>query len=117
MAVNSPFLLKIYANPQGFYVIHRKSDRLLVSGVVFSMLVYAIFASEILGKTALFPSFVQCKDIQLPCASGIRQFFYGIRPESPQDIAKIVVWSFISGFAERFVPDVLDRLVKKTDKQ
>lgn len=89
----------------------------LVSGVVFSMLVYAIFASEILGKTALFPSFVQCKDIQLPCASGIRQFFYGIRPESPQDIAKIVVWSFISGFAERFVPDVLDRLVKKTDKQ
>lgn len=30
MAVNSPFLLKIYANPQGFYVIHRKSDRLLV---------------------------------------------------------------------------------------
>ena len=29
MAVNSPFLLKIYANPQGFYVIHRKSDRLL----------------------------------------------------------------------------------------
>ncbi len=89
----------------------------LVSGVVFSMLVYAIFSSEILGKTAIFPSFVRCNDVQLHCASGIRLFFYGIRPESPQEIAKIVVWSFISGFAERFVPDVLDRLVKKTDKQ
>jgi hypothetical protein len=93
----------------------------LVSGVVFSLLVYAIFASDMLGKIAIFPNFerVDCvlgNGNTNHVLSGIQRFFFGLRPALPEDYAKIVVWSFISGFAERFVPDVLDRLVKKTDK-
>ncbi len=36
-----------------------------------------------------------------------------ILPASGADYAKIMVWSFIAGFAEKFVPDVLDRITAK----
>jgi hypothetical protein len=31
-------------------------------------------------------------------------------PASGADLANLIVWSFVAGFAERFVPDVLTRL-------
>jgi hypothetical protein len=34
-------------------------------------------------------------------------------PGGVADYAKIIVWSFVAGFAERFVPDFLDRLVNQ----
>jgi hypothetical protein len=40
-------------------------------------------------------------------------------PATGVEYAKLVVWSFIAGFAERFVPDALSRVVaaKPTDQQ
>ena len=37
-------------------------------------------------------------------------------PETILDQGKVLVWCFIAGFAETFVPDAIDRLTKTADK-
>lgn len=76
-------------------------------GAFFAGLLFLIFASGVLSGD-FFPKFI------LPPASPIgvdfNAFFFKTAPESGKAFALIVVWSFIAGFAERFVPDTIDRL-------
>jgi hypothetical protein len=78
-----------------------------LSGAVFALILYFIFASRILGDGAVFPSFNYPKN---DAASGLGEFFTNVLPAGGASFAKILVWSFIAGFAERFVPNVLNRL-------
>ncbi len=81
-------------------------------GAISAVILHVIFASEILTGP-FFPTFT-CKT-----ETGCNDFpsfleFWG--PAKPTDYAKTIVWAFIAGFSERFVPDILNRVAKSADR-
>ena len=82
-----------------------------VVGMIGAVMVYLMFAAGLL-KGDLFPEF--------HCASGLCNDFHGfVSYWSPKDAAanaKAIVWGFIAGFSERFVPDILNRLGSAKEK-
>jgi len=80
-----------------------------ISGAIFAFVLMLIFAAG-LAEGTLFPSFKVEGDQTtfldvLTCTAG-----------KSEQVAKLLVWSFIAGFAERFVPDFLDRLTKSANQ-
>ena len=75
-------------------------------GAIFASILYLIFKADMLstllgGKGAV----------------GISCLFPVFTPEgllAKQEVAKLMVWSFVAGFAEKFVPDVLDRIASRS---
>ena len=90
------------------WVVHIISP---LSGAVFALVLYFVFAAGILGTgngSTLFPSFTHAENTN--AAAGVGEFFTTALPAGGSAVAKVLVWAFIAGFAERFVPDVLTRL-------
>jgi len=77
----------------------------LLSGASFSLVLLFIFLGGLL-RGGLFPDY--------PDQDGAT-FMHLLRTVSLDgtQFAKLLVWSFIAGFAERFVPDFLDRFTAK----
>ncbi|HEX9918062.1 MAG TPA: hypothetical protein VGA87_02780, partial [Pyrinomonadaceae bacterium] len=77
----------------------------LLSGACFSLVLLFIFLGGLL-RGGLFPDY--------PDQNGAT-FIHLLRTVSLDgtQFAKLLVWSFIAGFAERFVPDFLDRFLAK----
>jgi hypothetical protein len=72
-------------------------------GAIFAIVLYILFASGLL-RGALFPEFP--KDGSL---YGFATQLQGVEQ------AKLLIWSFIAGFTEQFVPDRLDQLSKRAN--
>ena len=45
----------------------------------------------------------------------LKDFLTGTGPDDGVSFALLMIWSFIAGFAERLVPDTMNRLVTKTE--
>ena len=98
-------------------------------GAIFASLLFILFAGGIL-KGSVFPTIETAgtkveqpaaegaTPAATPAASGILQAEDFLRQTGPKDgisFALLMIWSFIAGFAERLVPDTLNRLVAKTE--
>jgi len=88
-----------------------------IFGGVFALVLYCIFLSGILSVN-LFPSFY----IPIPPATGpdtsfMIDIFTKTYPSTGQDFAKLLFWSFVAGFSERFVPQIITKVASSVTEQ
>jgi hypothetical protein len=83
-------------------------------GAIFAVALLLVFLSKLVGGMA-FPGFntLDCKDCTFSTQVQSWPFWNSLCPSSSAEYAKLFLWSFIAGFAERFVPDLLDRIVQR----
>jgi len=99
----------IFLNKTNSYLIAYSSIPPLV-GAISATILYVIFASHII-QGPFFPEF-SCKLLESKQCNEFTLFLNNWSPKTAQDIAKSIVWGFIAGFSERFVPDILNKVVK-----
>jgi hypothetical protein len=73
----------------------------MLTGSVFALVLWLMFAGGLLSGS-LFPDLLKEKLLSLNTLNSVT--------------AKLLVWAFIAGFAERFVPDLLDKLSLKASE-
>ncbi|HEY5801544.1 MAG TPA: hypothetical protein VIT92_15080 [Burkholderiaceae bacterium] len=86
----------------------------LLFGATFALVLMLVFFGGIIDNVFsedvarvsdnFFPLFAQDPGDMLTCSS--------MQPASGGDLGKLLFWSFIAGFAEKIVPDALDRLTR-----
>ena len=82
-----------------------------ISGAIFAALLYFIIIGGLLSGE-LFPKI----NAQTPVASETMLHAIKVnRPNTVADYAKLVIWAFLAGFAERLVPDTLTRFMATKD--
>jgi len=86
-----------------------------IYGGIFSLLLYILFISEIISGQ-FFPSF-NFPDVPKTGVDSeyFKSFFTDTYPSSGKELAKLLFWTFIAGFSERFVPQIITDISKKTD--
>jgi hypothetical protein len=83
-----------------------------ITGAVSAVVLFLVFAGDLLSGD-LFPKMSMNDKQANDISYSFLNFFQDIGPVSIKDYAKLIVWSFIAGFAERYVPDTLSRFVSK----
>jgi len=80
-----------------------------VYGGIFALVLYIGFLSGVI-EGSMFPSFSSHPFSQpVPTTADLKRFFSETYPSSGADVAKLLFWSFLAGFSERLVPQILDR--------
>ena len=80
-----------------------------VYGGVFALVLYLGFLSNIV-EGPLFPRFAGPVFSQpIPTTKDVAAFFAQTYPATGADLTKLLFWSFVAGFSERFVPQLLDQ--------
>lgn len=74
-------------------------------GAVFAGILTLLFAGGVLQGT-IFPTFGAAASTKT-----LSDFVKNLQPTNLTSYALLLVWSFVAGFAERFVPDSLDTLI------
>ncbi len=84
-----------------------------VVGGISAVALYILFAAGLLEGVALFPEFSCKPNKEGGNCSKFVEFLDEFGPTGPQDYAKVLVWGFIAGFAERLVPDTLGKFAQR----
>lgn len=82
-------------------------------GAIFAVILSLMFVGGIL-KGSIFPEFAPVSDVGAQGLSFFHFTWYTL-PKNSEEYGKLFLWAFIAGFAERLVPDSLDRLASKLE--
>lgn len=90
-----------------------------VFGGVFALVLYCLLLADIISGS-LFPEFyIPVPPNAVPDTHFMIDVFTKTYPKTGQDLAKFLFWSFVAGFSERFVPQIIgnvsDKAVKRDD--
>lgn len=87
-----------------------------VSGAIAALVLYLFFCGRLV-EGPLFPA-IFSPVIENPTNfTSFLAFLERTGPASGLDQAKTLVWCFVAGFAERLVPDAIDRLTAAAQKE
>ena len=81
---------------------------LLVAGIL-AFVAYGLFLSGLV-QGSLFPVFEKTQESY----QGVTALLMNLAPKTNLDAAKAILWAFIAGFSERFVPNIIDTLINKS---
>jgi hypothetical protein len=101
----------ISLNMSNWYVMS-----LLASGAVFALMVYFIAIAGIFNIVDFLPKLEPGSNTKYVDFKQIFKHLV-IMPDNPKDFAKLLIACFLSGFAERLIPDMLDSLIKKGESK
>jgi len=84
--------------------------------IVFALVLYMMFISGLVSGD-IFPKFVHATIEEGGAYANMKGFVTIVDPESYKDVAKILVWSFIAGYSERFVPNLIARTLNTVNQE
>ncbi|MDR5904791.1 hypothetical protein [Franzmannia qiaohouensis] len=84
-----------------------------IFGGVFALVLYLVFLSGIVSGD-LFPQFsFPAHDTRTSGDDFMLSIFRETYPSSGPDLAKLLFWSFVAGFSERFVPQLINNVTTR----
>jgi hypothetical protein len=87
-----------------------------IYGGIFSLILYILFLSSLI-QSSLFPEFyIPAFSTPQVTVNDIQKFLTECYPKTGPDLAKLIFWSFVAGFSERYVPQIIQTLTSKKDQ-
>jgi len=86
-----------------------------IFGGLFALVLYSLFLSGIISGH-MFPWFYIPEPDGHPDSAYIVSFLTETYPATGQDMAKLLFWSFVAGFSERFVPQIINRVTDQVEE-
>lgn len=86
-----------------------------IYGGIFSLVLYVLFLAGLV-QGHLFPVFYIPEFASPPTSENIVAFLTQTYPAQGVDVAKLIFWSFVAGFSERFVPQIINKVAKNDEK-
>lgn len=87
-----------------------------IYGGIFSLVLYTLFLGGLI-QGHLFPSFFISEFSIPPSTSDVVSFLTTTYPSQGSDIAKLIFWSFVAGFSERFVPQIIHKVSQGVNEE